>query len=71
MYAAVVLVALGTLLVCRSAATICLLLGLAIGLVWKARREDAVLAAALGPAWEEYAARVPALIPRLRRAAPP
>jgi len=71
MYAAVLLVALGTLLVCRSAATVCLLLGLAIGLAWKARREDAILAAGLGPAWEEYAARVPALIPQLRRAAPP
>lgn len=71
LYAAVFLIAAGTLLVYRSPPTLGLFAGLITGLVWKLRREEAVLAAALGASWEAYAARVPALVPRFRRAARP
>lgn len=68
-YAAVLLVTAGTLLVHRSAMAACLGVGLAAGLAWKLRREEAMLARALGAAWDAYVARVPALIPRFTRGA--
>ena len=68
-YASVLLVATGTALAHCSAATLCLAVGLALGLGWKLRREEALLARSLGAAWAEYAARVPAIVPRITRAA--
>jgi protein-S-isoprenylcysteine O-methyltransferase Ste14 len=70
-YAAVLLVAAGTALAHPSVATLGLLVGLAAGIALKIRREEALLARELGAAWNGYAARVPAIVPRFSRAAPP
>jgi protein-S-isoprenylcysteine O-methyltransferase Ste14 len=64
-YLALLLVAAGTLVAHPSLATAALACGLAGGLARKIRSEEAALRAALGPEWERYAARVPALVPRL------
>lgn len=69
-YAAVLLVAAGTALARPSLPALCLPVGLAAGVALKIRREEALLARTCGPAWRGYAARVPAILPRLRRAAP-
>jgi protein-S-isoprenylcysteine O-methyltransferase Ste14 len=63
MYLGVMLAAWGSLLLFRTWAV----LGFAImmfGLVFRARREERVLADEFGDAWRAYAARVPAWLPR-------
>jgi protein-S-isoprenylcysteine O-methyltransferase Ste14 len=70
MYLAVMIAALGSMLLYRTWAT----LGFAVlmlGLVVRARREERVLAQEFGQEWREYAARVPAWLPRRRRKTPP
>ena len=36
------------------------------GIILRARREEEALAAQFGQQWQDYAQRVPALIPRIR-----
>jgi protein-S-isoprenylcysteine O-methyltransferase Ste14 len=67
LYAGILLLALGTIVAHPSVGTICGALGLSVGLALKIRREERALAAAFGPRWDAYRARVPALVPRLRR----
>ena len=67
LYASLLLLASGTLLAHPSVATSCLALGFGTGLALKIRVEERALRRVLGPAWDDYAARVPALVPRLRR----
>lgn len=70
MYLAVLLAAWGSLLLYQTWAS----LGFAVmmlGLVVRARREERVLEDEFGERWREYAGRVPAWIPRLRRTRPP
>jgi protein-S-isoprenylcysteine O-methyltransferase Ste14 len=66
-YAAGLLLALGTLLAHPSPASACVAGGLAGGLLVKAWLEERALRSALGAEYGRYAARVPALIPRLGR----
>jgi protein-S-isoprenylcysteine O-methyltransferase Ste14 len=65
-YVAVLLLATGTVLVHTSLATFCLLTGLVAGTTLKIRLEERALRQAL-PEYDRYAAREPALVPRLRR----
>ena len=67
-YLALLLVAAGSLAAHPSLATAALACGLAGGLARKIRSEEAALRAVLGPEWERYAARVPALVPRVHEA---
>jgi protein-S-isoprenylcysteine O-methyltransferase Ste14 len=67
LYAAVLLLAAGSVLVHPSRAVAALTAGLAAGVVLKLRLEERALRAALGADWDRYAARVPALVPRLPR----
>jgi len=67
LYASLLLLAGGTLLAHPSAGTSCVALGFGFGLALKIRIEEHALRRVLGPAWDAYAARVPALLPRLRR----
>jgi protein-S-isoprenylcysteine O-methyltransferase Ste14 len=69
MYLAVMIAALGSLLLYRTWATLAFAV-LMLGLVVRARREERVLAQEFGQEWREYAARVPAWIPRMRRDPP-
>jgi protein-S-isoprenylcysteine O-methyltransferase Ste14 len=64
-YAAAVLVAAGSFLAHPSLATACLAGGFSAGVVVKARLEERVLRETLGEVYARYAARVPALVPRL------
>jgi protein-S-isoprenylcysteine O-methyltransferase Ste14 len=66
LYAALLLVASGSLLAHPSPAMACVAGGLTVGLLWKVAREERVLREALGADYARYAARVPALVPRLR-----
>jgi protein-S-isoprenylcysteine O-methyltransferase Ste14 len=66
-YLAGLLLAGGTFLAHPSPATACLGAGFSAGVLLKARLEERALRAALGPAYARYAARVPALVPRLSR----
>jgi protein-S-isoprenylcysteine O-methyltransferase Ste14 len=66
-YLSAYLLATGTLLAHPSAATVSGALGLGAGLALKLRAEERLLRAGLGAAWAEYAARVPALLPRVNR----
>ncbi len=66
MYLAVNIAALGSVLLYRTWATLAFAV-LMLGLVVRARREEYVLAQEFGQEWREYAARVPAWLPRLRR----
>lgn len=66
LYAGAFLLAAGTLLAHPSPAIACLVTGLAAGLVLKMRAEERALRAALGEEFARYAARVPAVVPRLR-----
>jgi protein-S-isoprenylcysteine O-methyltransferase Ste14 len=70
-YLAGLLLAAGTFLAHPSPATACLGAGFSAGMLVKARLEERALRSVLGRDWERYAARVPALVPRLpfRRAA--
>lgn len=67
LYAGILLLTLGTVVGHPSLATICGAIGLTVGLALKIRREERALATAFGSAWHAYRARVPALVPRLRR----
>jgi protein-S-isoprenylcysteine O-methyltransferase Ste14 len=66
-YLAIALVMLGTMLAHPSRATIAAGVGLLLGVALKITREERALATAFGPRWERYRARVPRLVPRLRR----
>jgi protein-S-isoprenylcysteine O-methyltransferase Ste14 len=68
LYLAVSAMALGTVLVHPSVATICLAVGLAGGIVLKIAAEERALRSALGARHAAYAARVPAFLPRPRTA---
>ena len=65
--AAVILLAIGTLLAHPSLATACLALGLTAGFGVRMRMEERLLRHALGVAYDRYAERVPAIVPRLSR----
>ena len=67
LYAAIVLLGTGTLLAHCSRAVLAATVGIVIGVGAKRRAEDRALEARLGPRWTDYARRVPALWPRLRR----
>jgi protein-S-isoprenylcysteine O-methyltransferase Ste14 len=71
-YLAGLLLAAGTFLAHPSLTTASLGAGFSVGVLLKARLEERALRSALGGDYERYAARVPALVPRLwtRRAAP-
>jgi protein-S-isoprenylcysteine O-methyltransferase Ste14 len=64
---AVILLAIGTLLAHPSIATACLAVGLTAGLGLRIRLEERMLRRTLGADYERYAARVPAIVPRLSR----
>lgn len=66
MYFGLFLAAGGGLLVYRTWTMVFACVAL-VGAVFKAHREERLLAAEFGPVWERYAARVPGWIPRLRR----
>jgi len=63
-YLAVLLLAIGSLAAHVSIATTCLAVGLAAGLALKIRVEERALRGVLGEAYDRYAERVPALVPR-------
>ena len=67
LYAAILLVGIGTLLAHGSRATLAITVGLMAGVALKRRAEDRALERRLGDAWRTYARRVPALCPRLTR----
>lgn len=69
MYLAVMMAALGSLSLYRTWATLAFAV-MMLGLVIRARREERVLAQELGQEWRDYAARVPAWLPRWRRENP-
>jgi protein-S-isoprenylcysteine O-methyltransferase Ste14 len=64
-YLSGLLLASGSFLAHPSTATACLAGGLSIGLLLKTWLEERTLRTALGPEYARYAARVPALLPRL------
>jgi protein-S-isoprenylcysteine O-methyltransferase Ste14 len=66
MYLGLVLAAGGGLLVYRTWTMVFACLALA-GAMFKARREERLLAARFGPAWDRYTDSVPAWIPRLSK----
>jgi len=70
LYAAILLLAAGTLAAHPSRATLAAGMGFAVGIALKRRAEDRALEQRFGDAWRAYAARVPALVPRLSRARP-
>jgi protein-S-isoprenylcysteine O-methyltransferase Ste14 len=70
LYAAILLLAAGTLMAHLSRATLAASLGFAIGIALKRRAEDRALEQRFGERWRTYAARVPAFVPRLTRARP-
>ena len=67
LHAGIFLLTVGTVVAHPSVATICGAVGLTVGLALKIRREERALATAFGARWHAYRARVPALVPRLRR----
>ena len=70
LYAAILLVAAGTVAGHCSRATLAAAAGFAIGIALKRRAEDRALEARFGERWRAYAARVPAFVPRFSRARP-
>jgi len=66
MYLAVMAAALGSLFLYRTWATLAFAV-MMLGLAVRARREERVLAQEFGQEWRNYAARVPAWLPRMRR----
>lgn len=67
LYLAILLLTAGTVLAHPSVATLCLATGLTIGVVLKIPMEERALRTTLGERYARYAARVPALVPRLGR----
>jgi hypothetical protein len=63
MYLGLALAALGALAVYRTWSTVLFVLQVPV-LVVRAHREEELLARTFGEAWERYAARVPAWLPR-------
>ena len=57
--------ALGALLMNRTWTALVIAISLP-GIILRARREEEALAAQFGQQWQDYAQRVPALIPRIR-----
>jgi len=70
LYAAILLVALGTLTAHCSRATLAAMVGFAVGIAIKRRAEDRALEDRFGERWRAYARRVPAFVPRPTRARP-
>src|SRR5579883_2405984 len=66
-YLGILLLAAGTVCAHPSPATICVGLGTAAGVALKIPLEERALRRTLGEAYSRYAARVPALVPRLLR----
>lgn len=66
MYLGLMLAALGSLLIYVTWTTL-LFACFAPLLIFRARREEATLAAEFGEQWQEYCQRVPALLPRFRK----
>ena len=66
MYGGRGLVAFGSLLIYKTWATLFLVLT-SSGMAWRARREEAALAAEFGAQWAAYCRQVPAWMPRFRR----
>jgi protein-S-isoprenylcysteine O-methyltransferase Ste14 len=67
LYLGVLLLAAGTVLAHTSLATVCIALGVSVGIGLKMRAEERALVAICGEAYTRYAAEVPALIPRPAR----
>jgi protein-S-isoprenylcysteine O-methyltransferase Ste14 len=67
LYAAILLVAVGTLAAHSSRATLAATFGLTVGTALKRRAEDKALEERFGERWRAYARRVPAFVPRLSR----
>lgn len=67
LYASFLLLAAGSTLVHPSVAVGCAALGCALGIALKIPVEERLLRRALGGAYADYATRVPALVPRVRR----
>ena len=67
LYAALALLAVGTALGHPSIATLAGTIGLTAGLAIKLRSEDHALARMHGAQWDDYRARVPSVVPWLRR----
>jgi len=70
LYLGILLLASGTLCAHPSPATACVAVGIGAGMAIKIPLEERALRRALGGAYARYAARVPALVPRLRRGRP-
>jgi protein-S-isoprenylcysteine O-methyltransferase Ste14 len=70
LYAAILLVGLGTLAAHCSRATLAATVGFTVGLALKRRAEDRALEERFGERWRAYARRVPAFVPRPTRARP-
>ena len=66
MYAGLILAACGSLLIYHTWTTLLFALFAPV-LIFRARREEAALAAEFGEQWQEYCKRVPKWIPRLSR----
>jgi len=71
LYAAILLVALGTLTAHCSRATLAATIGFTVGIAFKRRAEDRALERRFGERWRAYAGRVPAFVPRFRSGARP
>jgi protein-S-isoprenylcysteine O-methyltransferase Ste14 len=67
LYVGIALLMLGTILAHPSLPTVAAGVGLFVGLARKIRQEERALADAFGPRWDRYRARVPCVVPRLRR----
>jgi protein-S-isoprenylcysteine O-methyltransferase Ste14 len=71
LYLGLLLLAAGTLCAHPSPATVCVAVGTAAGVALKIPLEERALRRTLGEAYARYAARVPALVPRLFRRGKP
>jgi protein-S-isoprenylcysteine O-methyltransferase Ste14 len=67
LYLAILMLALGTATAHPSVSTVCVAIGLTIGVAIKIPMEERALRATLGERYARYADRVPALLPRLGR----
>jgi protein-S-isoprenylcysteine O-methyltransferase Ste14 len=66
MYLGVLIAALGAILIYRTWTPVFAALNF-LGLIYRARREEQILAAEFGEQWAAYCRNVPAWIPRFRR----